>query len=119
MSTDLSTHRQPLTPSSLKAYLQARGTAPFADLVNRFDAPPEAVSAILTFWQDRGRVRAVPLDSNAACTSGCSDCGPGGREAHCAVPDDQPRQYDLYTWIDPEAMPLDLDALAIHQQTHG
>lgn len=110
--------RQPLTPSNLKRYLQERGTAPFSDLVNRFDAPPEAVGAVLSFWQGRGRVRAIPLEIATACSAGCSDCGSAETDSHCTVTGDHPAQHDLYAWIDPESAPLELDALSIYRQTH-
>ncbi|HUX82792.1 MAG TPA: FeoC-like transcriptional regulator [Halothiobacillus sp.] len=113
------TTRHALTPSSLKAYLQQRGIAPFSDLVNRFDAPPGAVSGVLSFWQTRGKVRRIALENAASCDSGCSGCSTGSTDSSCATNADQPSMHDLYEWITPEAAPLDLDALSIYQHTQG
>lgn len=116
--TDLST-RHALTPSSLKTYLRERGIAPFSDLVHRFDAPPAAVSAVLSFWTGRGRVRPIVLETPAHCSTGCDSCGSPPTDNRCAAANDRPALHDLYEWIDPESPPLDLDALAVYHHTHS
>lgn len=116
--TDLAT-RPALTPSSLKTYLRERGVAPFSDLVHRFDAPPAAVSAVLSFWQARDRVRPIALEAPTHCSTGCDSCGSPPSDNRCTAANDHTAPHDLYEWVEPESPPLDLDALAVYRHTHS
>jgi hypothetical protein len=98
-----------LTPSHVKHYLKQRGMAPLSDLINRFDAPTDAVVAILEFWQQRGMVRKISAQPAASCSTG--GCG----SASCSTPT-EPCQTatasnDLFEWLEPSAAPVSFDAL--------
>ncbi len=103
-----------LTPSQVKAYLKQRGMAPLSDVINRFDAPPDAVLAILEFWQQRGHLRRIAQTASAPATS-CSTggCGSGscnsGESPHCAAP---ATSNELLEWVEPSASPVCFDAVA-------
>ncbi|MHB8920654.1 MAG: FeoC-like transcriptional regulator [Halothiobacillus sp.] len=104
------TEARVLTPSSVKHYLQQRGMAPLSDVIHRFDARPDAVIAILTFWQQRGLVRRISASPAASCGSGCSSCGTTP-EATGACQTSVPVN-DLFEWITPDAAPVGFDVLA-------
>jgi len=98
-----------LTPSQVKTYLKQRGMAPLSDVINRFDAPTDAVIAILEFWQQRGRVRRIDTQPAASCSSG------GCRSGGCSTPS-EPCQTatasnDLFEWLEPSAAPVGFDVL--------
>ena len=46
--------------SDLKGYLEARGQATLADMALHLRAEPEAVRAMLSVWERKGRVRRLP-----------------------------------------------------------
>lgn len=56
-------------PRAIKAYLEARGSAPMLDLMRHFDSEAGAVEGVLDFWMRRGRVRRV--EPVTACAGGC------------------------------------------------
>lgn len=99
-----------MTPTSVKQYLQRRGLAPMVDLVNRFDADPDAVGAILDFWIRKGRVRRIAAVAND-CGSGCSGCS----GSVCNLPDAGAYNLvDLFEWLPRDGRServLDFDAL--------
>ncbi|MGC8697672.1 MAG: FeoC-like transcriptional regulator [Halothiobacillus sp.] len=101
-----------LTPSHVKHYLKQRGIAPLSDVINRFDAPPDAVIAILEFWQQRGMVHKISAQPAAHCGTG--GCGSG----HCSAPSlaggcqTPTPSNDLFEWQEPSAPPISLDILS-------
>ena len=99
-----------LTPSQLKAYLKARGSAPLRDVLLHFDAAPSAVMGLLDFWRDRGHIRQTPA-SLPACNNGCGGCG---NETHTACSTDH--DYDLIEWIESSASPVCFDVLADYDE---
>ncbi|MDD3576401.1 FeoC-like transcriptional regulator [Halothiobacillus sp.] len=102
-----------LTPSNVKRYMKQRGTAPLSDIINRFDAPPEAVLAILDFWQQRHHIRKIAAPPAASCGTGCSSCSTSpGAESSCKTP----VANDLYEWIESDALPFGFDVLADYEQ---
>jgi hypothetical protein len=98
-----------LTPSHVKNYLKQRSMAPLSDVINRFDAPTDAVVAILEFWQQRGRLRRIYTQSAAGCQSG--GCGSGSCSTSSASCQTAPASNDLYEWLEPSAAPVGFDAL--------
>lgn len=76
-------------PRAIKAYLQARGSAPLLDLMRHFDSEAGAVEGVLDFWMRRGRVRRV--EPVTACAGGCG----GGC---CATGTPKPSSA-VYEWV--------------------
>ncbi len=58
--------------SDLRNYIRARGRVPIADLVNHFDADPDAVRGMLDVWIRKGKVSR--LASDAGDCDGCAKC---------------------------------------------
>jgi hypothetical protein len=88
--------------------------APLSDIINRFDAPPDAVLAILDFWQQRGHLRRIVNTDNAPaarCSSGGCGSGSCGSDAahHCET---TAPSNALIEWIEPNASPVCFDAVA-------
>ncbi|TCS64347.1 FeoC-like transcriptional regulator [Varunaivibrio sulfuroxidans] len=60
--------------SDLKSYLSKRKRAPIGDLVNRFDAEPDALRGMLDHFIRKGQARR--LDSDGGACGGCQKCAP-------------------------------------------
>lgn len=105
----LDTQARVLTPSHVKHYLQQRGMAPLSDVINRFDAHPDAVLAILEFWQQRGMVRRMYTQPAAGCHSG--GCGSGSCSTSSAPCQTATTSNDLFEWLEPSAAPVGFDVL--------
>ena len=71
--------------SDLKGYLEARGQATLADMALHLRAEPEAVRAMLSVWERKGRVRRLPAP--AGCGQTCTGCNPAAAE--------------VYLWVEP------------------
>ena len=71
--------------SDLKGYLEARGQATLADMALHLRAEPEAVRAMLSVWERKGRVRRLPTP--AGCAGSCTRCNLAATE--------------VYSWVDP------------------
>lgn len=112
-----------MTPTSVKQYLQQRGTAPMMDVVNRFDAEPAAVAAVLDFWIRKGRLRHIAVASENASACGSSSCGSACSKGGCTVGYDASKyaMADLFEWVEREAdaPALSLDALVDYQRAHA
>ncbi len=93
-----------LTPSRLKAYLKARGTAPLRDVLLHFDAAPGAVLQVLDFWRDRGHIRQIAVEP-AHCDTGCGGCGSGADACSTS------NEHDLIEWVESSASPVCFDTL--------
>ncbi len=106
----MNTPERRLTPSHLKAYLKARGSAPLRDVLLHFDAAPSAVIGLLDFWRDRGHIRQTPVNL-PSCDSGCGGCG-SGTDSACSTDHD----YDLIEWIESSASPVCFDVLADYDE---
>ena len=103
-----------LTPSSVKRYVRQRGMAPLSDIINRFDATPEAVLAILDFWQQRHHIRKIAAAPAVGCGTGCSSCSTSpDAESTCQTP----VANDLYEWILANDTPIDFDVLADFEES--
>jgi|GEM_PF-6581371 len=103
-----------LTPSNVKRYMKQRGAAPLSDIINRFDATPEAVLAILDFWQQRRHIRKIAAAPAGSCGTGCSSCSTSpDAESTCQTP----VANDLYEWILANDMPIDFDVLADFEES--
>jgi len=79
--------------SDVKDYLQVRRQATLTDLALHLRAEPEAVRAMLSVWERKGRVRR--LGAAGGCGRSCPGCGPTASE--------------VYAWVepgDPEPTPL-------------
>lgn len=61
-----------MTPSDIRAYLKTRERASLVDLAARFDADPQAILGVLSYWQRKGKVLEI---KGATCNKGCSGCG--------------------------------------------
>ncbi len=79
-----------MSPIQVKQYLQARGSAPMSDLVNRFDCDAGAILGILDFWIRKGKVRTVA--GQAGCATVCSGCSGGS----CGTPE----LSSVYIWVE-------------------
>ncbi len=62
-----------MRPSDLRSYLQQRGQVSLIDLSARFDASPELVQEVMTYWQRKGKVIA----RQGSCGSSCKGCAAG------------------------------------------
>ena len=71
--------------SDLKGYLETRRQATLADLALHLRAEPEAVRAMLSVWERKGRVRRLPAP--AGCGQTCTGCSPAAVE--------------IYLWVEP------------------
>ncbi|AOV16305.1 hypothetical protein BJI67_03760 [Acidihalobacter aeolianus] len=72
-------------PRAIKAYLEARGSAPMQDLMRRFDSDESALEGVLDFWILRGHVRRVELTAGG-CKGGCTGgCHADGMQAESVV----------------------------------
>lgn len=60
--------------SRLSDYLREHRRASLNDMAHRLDATPEAVTAMLSVLERKGRVRK--LDSGASCGKSCCQCDP-------------------------------------------
>ena len=58
--------------SEVRTYLAERGRVPIGDLVNRFDADPDAIRGMLAHFIRKGRLRK--LENPAGDCGGCSKC---------------------------------------------
>lgn len=102
-----------LTPSNVKRYVRQRGTVPLSDIIHRFDAPPEAVLAIVQFWEQRRHIRKIAAEPTTACSSGCTSCSASKeRDTSCKTGNTN----DLYEWIEADAPPVGFDVLADYDQ---
>ena len=102
-----------LTPSNVKRYMKQRGTAPLSDIINRFDATPEAVLAILDFWQQRHHIRKIAPAPAGSCGTGCSSCSTSpDAESTCQTP----VANDLYEWIESGSLPVGFNLIADYEQ---
>jgi hypothetical protein len=103
-----------LTPSNVKRYMKQRGTAPLSDIINRFDATPEAVLAILDFWQQRHHIRKIAAAPAGSRGTGCSSCSTSpDAESTCQTP----VANDLYEWILANDIPIDFDVLTDFEES--
>lgn len=66
--------------SDLKSYLAARRRAPIGDLVNRFDAEPDAIRGMLEHFIRKGQARR--LDGSEDTCGGCQKCAPLASEIY-------------------------------------
>jgi hypothetical protein len=73
--------------SELTAYLSEHKRAALIDLSNRLGSDPEALRAMLSMLERKGRVRKMP--AGTACGGGCAKC--------------EPASVELYEWVGAEA----------------
>ncbi|WP_457664904.1 FeoC-like transcriptional regulator [Thiolapillus sp.] len=66
--------------SELKAYLQERGQATLADVVNHFDVDANVARDMLQVWIRKGQVQK--LQAAASCGSSCSQCDAAATEIY-------------------------------------
>lgn len=59
--------------SEIKKYLKAHKRASLADLVNHFDAEPEAMQGMLGQFVRKGRVLRLDVPAGG-CSGGCGNC---------------------------------------------
>lgn len=103
-----------LTPSNVKRYVKQRGMAPLSDIINRFDATPEAVLAILDFWQQRHHIRKIAAAAAGSCSTGCSSCSTSpDAESNCQTP----VANDLYEWIESDSPPVGFDVFTAYEES--
>jgi hypothetical protein len=74
--------------SDLKGYLETRRQATLADLALHLRAEPEAVRAMLSVWERKGRVRRLPAP--AGCGKTCTGCNPAAVEVYLWVETGEP-----------------------------
>lgn len=105
-----------LTPSNVKRYMKQRGRAPLSDIINRFDAAPEAVLAILDFWRARQHIRQIAAAPDGNCHGGGSSCNSCHAASNAGSACSAPITNDLYEWIEGDAPPVGFDVLADYEQ---
>lgn len=71
--------------SRITEYLNQHRRASVVDMSYGLNASPDALRAMLSRLESKGRVRRLP-DSTPCSSSGCSKCAPGSVE--------------LYEWVD-------------------
>ena len=59
--------------AEIRDYVRERGRVSLAELVNRFDTPPDALRGMLDQWVRRGKMRPVVLADHCR---GCTQCDP-------------------------------------------
>jgi hypothetical protein len=60
-----------MTPSELRAYLQAHGEVSMTDLSVHFDADAGVVEDVLAYWQRKGKIGVTTTECGKACACGC------------------------------------------------
>ena len=77
--------------SELKTYLQQRGQATLADVVNHFDVDENVARDMLQVWIRKGKVHK--LQAAASCGSSCSQCDAATTEIYVWGPAVEGRQF--------------------------
>ena len=89
--------------SRVNDYLRQHKRASLADMANGLDAAPEALRAMLTLLERKGRVRRLPAPTS--CGRCCCQCDPS--------------RVELYEWAGEECRGVNQRGNGVFRREHG
>jgi len=72
----------------IRAYLKQRETASLSEIATHFNTSPDAVELAVSYWINKGKIRAVAPPCNSSCT-GCA----GAEQLYQWIEQEKPVQW--------------------------